>query len=203
MSDRLAAILLQLAEGVSRHHWFSRYSYREELPQHGMVSIMRHWMQYDPVKGDNPHAYFTTAFFRSYRSFCNDELEERVARDIIRKENGLAASYHFESDDRVDEPAEDIDTPGEGTDMRARMEENKRLAQELERRRIDDPGRLGRVKTFPQSYVFDLDAIHLDLSDTELNHLLKFRLKAINIQPLTITWRFKGKTLAITPVETP
>ena len=80
----IGQIALRLANHLLNHHWFSGYDEhrKDEMRGEGLVQMTRAIDKYDYEQAFNPHAYFTTVCWNSYRQYVkkNRKIDEKVVR---------------------------------------------------------------------------------------------------------------------------
>ena len=72
----------KIAEKLSTKPCFMNYSYRDEMISDGVENCILYFKDYDPVKGQNPFAYFTQVI---YYAFIRRISKEEKNRYIIYK----------------------------------------------------------------------------------------------------------------------
>lgn len=66
--------IYKIAENLSTKPCFINYSYREEMVADGYLNCIQYFRDYDPVKGQNPFAYFTQVIYYAFlRRIYNEE----------------------------------------------------------------------------------------------------------------------------------
>jgi hypothetical protein len=99
LTDKLAGYLMQIAEKYSFHPWFANYSFREDMVCTAVVNLCANWHKFNPEKQEipNPFSYYTTACYRSFLSYLDDERKERDIRDQLLIEAGSNPSFNYQS----------------------------------------------------------------------------------------------------------
>jgi DNA-directed RNA polymerase specialized sigma24 family protein len=114
VTDRLARMLLLIAERYSRKSWFSGYSYREDMVALAMANLCQNALKFDPAKSSNPFAYYTTAIHNCFQQYKHDERKHRNIRDSLLVDAGANPSFNFlekEKEERLLEAIESDDLP--------------------------------------------------------------------------------------------
>jgi DNA-directed RNA polymerase specialized sigma subunit len=57
MTDKLARMILLLAEKYSHHHWFIGYSYREDMVADAVLNLVHSALKFDPEKSNTTSNY--------------------------------------------------------------------------------------------------------------------------------------------------
>lgn len=100
VTDKLAKMLLLIAERYSRKSWFSGYSYREDMVALAMVNLCANALKFDPAKSSNPFAYYTTAIHNSFQQYKSVEKNHRNIRDSLLVDAGANPSFNYMEADR-------------------------------------------------------------------------------------------------------
>jgi hypothetical protein len=95
VTDKLAKMLLLIAERYSRKSWFSGYSYREDMVSVAVVNLCNNALKFNPETSKNPFAYYTTAIHRSFQNYKSDEKKHRNIRDALLLDAGANPSFNF------------------------------------------------------------------------------------------------------------
>ena len=99
MTDRLARMILLLAEKISYRHCFIGYSYREDMVADAVLNLVCGGaLKFDPSKSQNPFGYYTIAIHRSFIHFLHVEKKHRYIRDKLLIELGENPSFGFLED---------------------------------------------------------------------------------------------------------
>lgn len=99
LTDKLARMLMLIAERYSYHPWFGGYSYREDLVSAAVANLARNWHKFDPEKSSNPFSYYTTACYRSFQAVIEAEREASDLRDKLLVEAGVSPSFGYQERD--------------------------------------------------------------------------------------------------------
>ncbi len=99
LTDKLAKMLMLIAERYSYHPWFAGYSFREDMVCAAVVNLCANWHKFNPEKQEipNPFAYYTTACYRSFLSYKDAERKERDIRDELLIEAGANPSFNYQA----------------------------------------------------------------------------------------------------------
>ena len=100
VTDKLAKMLLLIAERYSRKSWFSGYSYREDMVALAMVNLCANALKFDPAKSSNPFAYYTTAIHNTFQQYKTVEKNHRNIRDSLLVDAGANPSFNYMEADR-------------------------------------------------------------------------------------------------------
>lgn len=95
VTEKLAKMLLLIAERYSRKSWFSGYSYREDMVALAMVNLCANALKFDPAKSSNPFAYYTTAIHNSFQQYKSVEKNQRNIRDSLLVDAGANPSFNY------------------------------------------------------------------------------------------------------------
>jgi DNA-directed RNA polymerase specialized sigma24 family protein len=95
LSNKLAGYLHKIAERYSFSPSFAGYSFREDMVSFAVVNLCANWHKFDPTKGDNPFAFYTTAAYRSFLQFLSDEKKQRDIRDTLLVDSGANPSFSY------------------------------------------------------------------------------------------------------------
>ncbi len=96
MTDRLAHMLQTLAARYGRKGNFANYTYNEDMQAYAMMMLVRTWNSFNPLKSQNPFAFFTQCIKNSFIQFLNQERRQRDIRDSMLVDQGLDPSYTFQ-----------------------------------------------------------------------------------------------------------
>ena len=99
LTPLMAKYLMMVAEKYSYHPWFARYSFREDMVNTAVVNLCANWHKFNPEKQEipNPFSYYTTACYRSFLSYLDDENTERDIRDKLLVEAGSNPSFNYQA----------------------------------------------------------------------------------------------------------
>lgn len=67
----------KIAEKLSTKPCFMNYSYRDEMISDGVENCILYFKDYDPVKGQNPFAYFTQVIYYAFLRRISKEEKNR------------------------------------------------------------------------------------------------------------------------------
>jgi len=95
VTDKLAKMLLLIAERYSRKSWFSGYSYREDMVSVAVANLAANALKFNHETSKNPFAYYTTAIHRSFQNYKNEEKKHRNIRDALLLDAGANPSFNF------------------------------------------------------------------------------------------------------------
>ena len=98
ISDKLARMLMLIAEKFSYHRYFIGYSYKEDMIADALVNLAERALLFDPEKSKNPFGYYTQAIYRSFRQFTLSERDERIVKDKMLLELGANPSFNFQQE---------------------------------------------------------------------------------------------------------
>lgn len=101
MTDKLAKMILLLAEKYSHHHWFIGYSYREDMVADAVLNLVGSALKFNPEKSNNPFGYYTIAIQRSFMHYLHVEKKHRYIRDKMLLELGENPSFAFLDDHKA------------------------------------------------------------------------------------------------------
>lgn len=96
LSSKLAKYLWMIAERYSYSPSFAGYSFREDMVSFAVVNLCANWYKFDPLKSDNPFAFYTTAAYRSFLQYLADEKKQRDIRDTLLVDAGANPSFSFQ-----------------------------------------------------------------------------------------------------------
>ena len=77
----------KLAKNRGRHHWFSGYTYIEDMIAEAVLTCIKYCYNYDRFKSNNPFAYFTQYINNTFFKFMKYEKTVADYRFDIIKEN--------------------------------------------------------------------------------------------------------------------
>lgn len=102
LSDKLAKMLMMIAERYSYSPSFANYSFREDMVAIAVMNLCANWHKFDVTKSDkpNPFSYYTTACYRSFLQYLADEKTERDGRDLLLIQAGANPSFNFQERSR-------------------------------------------------------------------------------------------------------
>lgn len=123
MTPKLAKMVMMICQRYARKVNFASYTYNEDMQGFAMMNLVKSWRGFNPLKSQNPFAYFTTCVTNSFLQYLNHERKHRNIRDALLVDNGLDPSYTFteaynapESSDGTQSPAtSDVTTDGPPT----------------------------------------------------------------------------------------
>jgi len=95
MSDTLARMLQLLTAKYGRSAQFGGYTFNEDMQAYAMMMLCKTWSSFDPMRSDNPFAYYTQSIKNSFKQFLNREKVQRVVRDELLVKRGLNPSFTY------------------------------------------------------------------------------------------------------------
>ena len=95
VSDKLARMFMLLCEKNATHRYFVRYPYKDDLISAGILACINGYDKFDPNRGDNCFAYFTSVIWNSYKMFLKKEYNYKNTKDALMVENNLNPSYGY------------------------------------------------------------------------------------------------------------
>lgn len=93
MTDKLALMLMKLAEKFSLKSNWRGYSYRDEMQGQAILQLCQVALQFDESKSQNPFAFLTSVSHNSFLRILNMEKKNQQLRDKILIENHMNPSY--------------------------------------------------------------------------------------------------------------
>lgn len=95
MSDKLGKMFILLAERYSTKPNFSGYSYRDEMVSNAILACCQAFMKFNPDKGSNTFAYFTSVIHNAFIQILNKERRNQEIRDecLIEMDRDPSSSY--------------------------------------------------------------------------------------------------------------
>lgn len=95
VTDKLARMLMLLAERYSRKSSFAGYSFREDMVSTALINLCVNGLKFNPERSSNPFAFYTTAIHNSFLQYMADEKKHRNIRDGLIVEAGSNPSFSF------------------------------------------------------------------------------------------------------------
>lgn len=95
VTDKLAKMIMMIAERYSRKSNFIGYSFREDMVSVAMVNLCNNALKFDPEKSANPFSFYTTAIHHSFLQYMADEKKHRMVRDTLFIDSGANPSFNF------------------------------------------------------------------------------------------------------------
>lgn len=95
LTDKLARMLMLLADRYSKKSNFVGYTFREDMVASSLVNLAHKALQFDPQKSSNPFSFYTTSIHRSFLQFMAEEKKHRIARDKLLIKHGLEPSFNY------------------------------------------------------------------------------------------------------------
>lgn len=95
ISDRLGKMFLLLASRYANKPRFSGYSYKDEFSAMGVVACCAAVNKFNPEKGQNPFAYFTSVCHNAFFQVLNKERRQQEIRDALLLENNMDPSFSY------------------------------------------------------------------------------------------------------------
>lgn len=101
MTDELGKCIMAIAENYSKHPWFCRYPFRDEMISEAIVNLCAKWHLFDETMSEypNPFAYYTQACYRSFNTYKEKEKNESAGRDKLMISQGLNPSFAGQESD--------------------------------------------------------------------------------------------------------
>lgn len=98
ISDKLARMLMTIAEKFSYHRYFIGYSYKEDMIADALLNLSERALLFDPEKSKNAFGYYTQAIYRSFRQYTLSERDERIIKDRMLLDLGANPSFNFQQE---------------------------------------------------------------------------------------------------------
>lgn len=100
VTEKMGDYFYKIAEGYSKHPWFSGYSYREDMVAAASLALIENWQKFDPDrpyngKQHNPFAYYTTCCYYVFLRYMHEERRERDIKDKLLIEAGYDPSFNY------------------------------------------------------------------------------------------------------------
>lgn len=102
VTDKLARMLIMIAERYSFKSNFAGYSFREDMVSFALMNLSANALKFNPEKSNNPFSFYTTAIHNSFLQYMAYERNHRDIRDKLILENGGMASNTFMDSERDD-----------------------------------------------------------------------------------------------------
>lgn len=96
ISRELGRMLLLIVENYSKKSNWSNYTYRDDMKGHAMVHLSNAALKFDPMRSNNPFAYYTQITKNAFIQILKQEKKHRDIRDAQLVDNGLDPSYAFQ-----------------------------------------------------------------------------------------------------------
>ena len=77
LSNYIGECIYKIADKLSYKPCFMNYSYRDEMISDGVENCILYFKDYDPVKGQNPFAYFTQVIYYAFLRRISKEEKNR------------------------------------------------------------------------------------------------------------------------------
>jgi len=103
MTERFGEMIMILAKRYSSQGSYASYTYRDDMESYALTIVCRGWDSFDPVKYQNPFAYFTQTVKRAFWQFLDSEKSQRNVKDALLIRGGELPSHTFEEDFRETE----------------------------------------------------------------------------------------------------
>ena len=107
INDELAKMFMMLTHKYARRPCFSSYTYKEDMISDALASLCQNALKFDPVRFNNPFAYYTTCINNSFLQFLNTEKKHRRIRDQLLIDIGENPSFNFQEESRHDSDHKD------------------------------------------------------------------------------------------------
>ena len=95
-TERLGQIFILLAENLTNHRYFNRYTYKDELIGAGIEAMLKAYNKFDVSRGTSPLAYYTQICYFAFRGVCKYQLKHQNIRDAIKHDMGQEVSLNYE-----------------------------------------------------------------------------------------------------------
>jgi len=110
MTDKLANMVMLLAERYSRRYEYVEYSpHIEDMRAIAVMNVVRAWRKFDMDNYDNPFAYFTQAITHTFWQYSSQEKKHRLNRDHMLINLGEMPSDKFMEDYNIQMESEKIE----------------------------------------------------------------------------------------------
>lgn len=98
MTDKLARMLQLLCSKYAKKGNFVNYSYNDDMQSYAMMMLVKTWNSFNPLKSNNPFAFFTQCIKHSFLQFLNLEKRQRNIRDELLIDQGMNPSFGYSDD---------------------------------------------------------------------------------------------------------
>ena len=102
MTHDFAKMIMMLTHRYSQRGEYANYSYNNDMQAFALLTVCKVWKSFDPVKSQNPFAYFTQTIKHAFFQFLNSERKHRDTRDALLLEQGDNPSYTYSDGDDDD-----------------------------------------------------------------------------------------------------
>lgn len=93
MTEKLALMIMKLAEKYALKSNWRNYSYREEMQGQAVLQLCQVALQFDESKSQNPFAFLTQIAHNSFLRILNIEKKNQKLRDDLLIQNSMNPSY--------------------------------------------------------------------------------------------------------------
>lgn len=122
VSNELAKMLMLLTRKYAQRPCFASYTYKEDMISEALANLCQNALKFNPEKGSNPFAFYSTCINNSFLQFLNVEKKHRKIRDQLLIDMGENPSYNFVGEHK----AQNV----EGGEFRAELNDLKSAIEE-------------------------------------------------------------------------
>lgn len=95
VTERMGMMFMLLSERNTRHRYFSRYTFREDLASVGVLACMKAWRSFDIDNYDNPFAFFTSTIHRAFIQYIKKYYDQKNIQNEVKVQNGLEPEHGY------------------------------------------------------------------------------------------------------------
>jgi len=129
LTNKLAKMLMMIAERYSLRSNFIGYSYRDDMVASAVANLCANWYKFDEARSSNPFAFYTTSCFRSFIAYLGDEKKQRDIRDSMLIDAGAAPSWSYQERDRETQHANMESADNSNADSSTHDQEENNLSE--------------------------------------------------------------------------
>lgn len=96
MTDKLAHMLMLLCLRYATKPGYAGYTYNDDMQGYALMMLCRTWHKFDPLKSDNPFAFYTQCIKHSFIQYLNQEKRQRDIRDELLIDGGMNPSFSYQ-----------------------------------------------------------------------------------------------------------
>jgi DNA-directed RNA polymerase specialized sigma subunit len=98
ITNELATMLLMLTRKYASKHWFSGYTYKEDMISEAVANLCQNALKFNPELSSNPFAFYTSCINNSFLQVLNNEKKHRRIRDQLLIDIGENPSFSFQDE---------------------------------------------------------------------------------------------------------
>ena len=83
MHDKLARMVMLIANGLGSKGNFSGYTWREDMVGEGILTVLKYLHNFNPEKSNNPFAYITQICSHAFKNYLKNQKKASIIKNVL------------------------------------------------------------------------------------------------------------------------